>query len=228
MIAKPETIRKVRNMLEGVVDHGTAKNIKNLNYIIAGKTGTAQKIYNGQYQAGRYYTSFIGYFPAGKPKYSMITVVDNPHGDNVDLLYAGNVAAPVFKEIADRIYAYDTDIHIPFRTQKGPSRLSPAPMLASAGYANDLHTIGEQLNIDSEPAVEGWVRRKQGGNWQSIAVRKDRIPDVRGLTLRDALPLLENRGLRVQVEGRGKVMTQSIEPGATVATNRQIALTLGL
>ncbi|MBO0938198.1 transpeptidase family protein [Fibrella sp. HMF5335] len=227
-IAKPETIKKVRNMLEGVVDHGTAKNIKNPNYTIAGKTGTAQKIYNGQYQQGRYYTSFIGYFPANKPKYSMITMIDNPHGDNVDLLYAGSVAAPVFKEIADRIYAYDTDIHTPFRVQKGNSRLSPAPMLASAGYANDLHTIGTELNIDSEPAVEGWVRRKQDGNWQSIAVRKDRIPDVRGLSLRDALPLLENRGLRVQVEGRGKVMTQSIEPGTTVATNKQIALTLGL
>ena len=189
--------------------------------------GTAQKIYNGQYQQGRYYTSFIGYFPADHPKYTLLTMVDNPHGDNVDLLYAGSVSAPVFKEVADRIYAYDVDIHAPIRTLKGarPSRLQ-GTMLATAGYADDLHTIGTELNIDTQPAAEGWVRKREGGMWQSMPVRKDRIPDVRGLSLRDALPLLENRGLHVTASGRGKVASQSLEPGQALTANRQIALTL--
>lgn len=228
-IAKPETIRLVKRMLEGVVDHGTARNIRNDNYSIAGKTGTAQKIVNGLYQKGRYYTSFIGYFPADNPKYTMLTMVDNPHGENVNLLYAGSVSAPVFKEVADRIFSYDVDIHAPMRTRRTDHPTRFVPQLASAGYAEDLHTISAELNLDSQPAAEGWVRRPAGGQnsaWQSTPVRKDRIPDVRGLTLRDALPLLENRGLRVAVQGRGKVQEQSLEPGLALAGNRQIILTL--
>ncbi|MEZ0487059.1 penicillin-binding protein [Fibrella aquatica] len=223
-IASPETIRKVQNMLEGVVTHGTARNVQNPHYSIAGKTGTAQKIYNGQYQKGRYYTSFIGYFPANKPKYTVLTMVDNPHGEYAGLLYAGSVSAPVFKEVADRIYAYDIDIHAPMRVKK---RKTPqGSMLATAGYADDLHTIGGELNIDSQPGAEGWVRRGEGGTWRSLHVRKDRIPDVRGLPLRDALPLLENRGMRVIAQGRGKVVSQSLEPGQALTNNQQIALTL--
>jgi cell division protein FtsI (penicillin-binding protein 3) len=224
-IAKPETIKQVKKMLEGVVSHGTARNVQSPNYLIAGKTGTAQKIYNGKYQQGRYYTSFIGYFPADQPKYTVLTMVDNPHGNNVDLLYAGSVSAPVFKEVADRIYAYDIDIHAPMRLKKRSKNHPQEAMLASAGYANDLHTIGTELNLDSQPATEGWVRR-EGGTWQSLPVRKDRIPDVRGLSLRDALPLLENRGLRVIAQGRGKVVGQSLEPGQALTNNHQIALTL--
>ncbi|HEY0109376.1 MAG TPA: penicillin-binding transpeptidase domain-containing protein, partial [Fibrella sp.] len=224
-IAKPETIRQVKRMLEGVVTHGTARNVQNPNYSIAGKTGTAQKIVNGLYQKGRYYTSFIGYFPADKPKYSVLTMVDNPHGEYAGLLYAGSVSAPVFKEVADRIYAYDIDIHAPMRLKRSKSTGTLGAMLASAGYADDLHTIGTELNIDSQPAAEGWVRR-EGGTWQSLPVRKDRVPDVRGLPLRDALPLLENRGLRVVAQGHGKVVGQSLEPGLPLTNNRQIALTL--
>ncbi len=225
-IARPETIRKVRAMLEGVVTRGTARNIQNPNYSIGGKTGTAQKIYNGLYQPGRYYTSFIGYFPANRPKYSVLTMVDNPHGNNVDLLYAGSVSAPVFKEVADRIYAYDVDIHPPMRAMKAKTAPPQGAMLATAGYADDLHTIGTELNLASQPAAEGWVRRQEGGTWQSLPMRKDCIPDVRGLPLRDALSLLENRGLRVVAQGRGKVITQSLEPGKLLTSNRQIALTL--
>ena len=223
-IASPETIRLVQKMLEGVVTRGTARNVQNPYYSIAGKTGTAQKIVDGLYKKGSYYTSFIGYFPANKPKYSVLTMVDDPHGENINLLYAGSVSAPVFKEVSDRIYAYDIDIHAPMRIRR--NKAATGAMLASAGYADDLHTIGTELNIDSQPAAEGWVRRSEGGSWRSLPVRKDRIPDVRGLPLRDALPLLENRGLRVTASGRGKVVSQSLEPGQALTANRQIALTL--
>ena len=91
-ICSKETARKAQDLLRGVVEHGTAKHINNPFYAIAGKTGTAQKVIDGQYQVGRYYTSFIGYFPANNPKYSMIAVVDNPQqGENKGSLYAGAV-----------------------------------------------------------------------------------------------------------------------------------------
>lgn len=224
-ICSPQTIRTVRQMLEGVVEQGTARNIRSNNYRIAGKTGTAQKIVNGRYQVGRYYTSFIGYFPANKPRYSCIVVVDNPQGSNIDLLYAGSVAAPVFKEVADRIFGYDIRIHPPLMaTQK--TDIVPG---LKAGYADDLLTIGSELNLSSRPAAQGWVRTVSNGsslNWQSMPTRANRVPDVRGLTLRDALHLLENRGIRVVLQGKGRVKEQSVDPGTALDGNKLITLTL--
>ncbi|WP_080237273.1 penicillin-binding protein [Spirosoma rigui] len=225
-ICSPETARKARELLRGVVSHGTAKHINNPHYAIAGKTGTAQKIVNGRYQVGKYYTSFIGYFPADNPKYTMITAIDSPQGDNIDLLYAGAVAAPVFKEVADRIVAYDIRMHAPIR--QGGRQPRPEKALL-AGYADDLHTISTTLNMDSEPSTEGWVETAEQGRWKSRPTRPNQVPDVRGLTLRDALFLLENRGFRVLVEGRGKVKEQSVEPGtgATDLSAKTITLKLG-
>ncbi|GAB3555554.1 penicillin-binding protein [Spirosoma fluminis] len=222
-ICSIETARKAQELLRGVVAQGTAKHINNPHYAIAGKTGTAQKIINGRYQVGKYYTSFIGYFPADNPKYSMITVVDTPQGNNIDLLYAGAVAAPVFKEVADRIVAYDIRMHAPIRG--GSRQKRPAAGLL-AGYSDDLHTISTTLNMDSEPATEGWVEASTAGRWKSRPTRQNQVPDVRGLALRDALFLLENRGLRVQVEGRGKVKEQSLAPESNIDASRQIALRL--
>jgi cell division protein FtsI (penicillin-binding protein 3) len=224
-ICSPETARKAQELLRGVVEHGTAKHINNPHYAIAGKTGTAQKIVNGRYQVGKYYTSFIGYFPANKPKYSMITAIDSPQGDNIDLLYAGAVAAPVFKQVADRIVAYDIRMHAPIR--KGGRQPRPANALL-AGYADDLHTISTTLNMDSEPSTEGWVETAEKGRWKSRPTRPNQVPDVRGLTLRDALFLLENRGFRVLVEGRGKVKEQSVEPGTGAADLSAKTITLKL
>ena len=226
-ICSKETARKAQELLRGVVEHGTAKHINNPYYAIAGKTGTAQKIINGQYQPGRYYTSFIGYFPANHPKYSMITVVDNPQqGENKGSLYAGAVSAPVFKAVADRIVAYDIQMHAPIRANTSQP-LSSTNLVA--GYADDLHIISSTLNTHNEPSSEGWVEETSNGRWKARPTRSDRVPDVRGLTLRDALFLLENRGFRVLVEGRGKVKEQSVAPGisATEAGRKVITLTLG-
>ena len=227
LFCSQETVRKAQELLRGVVTRGTAKHINNPHYGIAGKTGTAQKIIDGQYQRGRYYTSFIGYFPADKPKYSMIAVVDNPHqGKNTGSLYAGAVSAPIFKAVADRIVAYDIRMHETMRT--GNSQPQSATGLL-AGYADDLHTIGSTLKLTNEPSIEGWVETTPNGHWKARPTRPDQVPDVRGLTLRDALFLLENRGLRVLVEGQGKVKTQSVGPGVAIAqtVGRTITLQLG-
>ncbi|GAB4014800.1 penicillin-binding protein [Spirosoma koreense] len=226
-ICSASTIRKAQELLRGVVEHGTAKHINNPYYGIAGKTGTAQKIIEGQYKAGRYYTSFIGYFPVDKPRYSMIAVVDNPHqGENKGSLYAGAVSAPVFKAVADQIVAYDIRMHAPMRSNASQPQ-STSGLLA--GYAGDLHTISSTLKLRSEPITEGWVEATPSGRWQARPTRPDQVPDVRGLSLRDALFLLENRGFRVLVEGRGKVKEQSVEPGAETnkTAGKVITLTLG-
>ncbi|CAN5326360.1 penicillin-binding protein [soil metagenome] len=228
LICSSETIRKAQELLRGVVEHGTAKHINNPHYGISGKTGTAQKIIGGLYQTGRYYTSFIGYFPADKPKYSVIAVVDNPHqGENTGTLYAGAVSAPVFKAVADRIVASDIRMHAPIKPSTSQPQSSTAGLLA--GYADDLHTIGSALHIRNEPSTEGWVEATPSGRWKSRPTRPDQVPDVRGLSLRDALFLLENHGYKVLTEGRGKVKEQSLEPGTgpDKTTGKRITLTLG-
>ena len=106
-ICSSKTLDKLKLLLEGVVENGTAKNIKGTHYRIAGKTGTAQILENGRYTK-KYITSFVGYFPAHEPKYSAIVLIKNPRGW---YQYGSSVAAPVFKEIADNIYARDINLH---------------------------------------------------------------------------------------------------------------------
>ncbi len=224
-IASKETIRIAKKMLEGVVEHGTARSIMSPFYRIAGKTGTAQKVISGTFREGSYYSSFIGYFPANKPKYTILAAIDNPRFSNNDSLYGGKVAAPVFRAVADRIHAYDIRMQAALKQGKP----QPAP-LPKAGYAEDLHLISQELGLGQEPSVEGWVRTTESGRWESLPTREGKVPDVRGLPLRDALPLLENRGLRVAVQGRsgghGRVSAQSLEPGTALKGNRGITLTL--
>jgi cell division protein FtsI (penicillin-binding protein 3) len=222
-IASKETIRIAKKLLEGVVEHGTAHSILSPHYRIAGKTGTAQRNVGGTFRKGNYYSSFIGYFPANKPKYTILAAINNPRFSSIDSLYGGKVAAPVFRAVADRIHAYDIRMHPALK-----AATPQTPPLPKAGYAEDLHLISQDLGLGQEPSVEGWVRSTESGRWQSLPTRVGKVPDVRGLPLRDALPLLENRGLRVAVRGvsRGRVSAQSLEPGTALKGNRGLVLTL--
>jgi cell division protein FtsI (penicillin-binding protein 3) len=113
-ICSAKTLRKLKVLLEGVVERGTAKNIKGTHYRIAGKTGTATILEKGRYTK-KYITSFVGYFPANDPKYSAIVLIKNPRGW---YQYGSSVAAPVFKEIADNIYSRDLNLHQPMDHQE--------------------------------------------------------------------------------------------------------------
>ncbi len=226
-ICSIETIRKLKKMMEGVVEHGTATNVKSNLFKIAGKTGTAQKLIDGQYKRGQYYTSFAGYFPADKPKYSCIVIVDTPRGDVAEYqLFAGTVAAPVFKEVADRIYAYDPTIQNPIKdTLPKTSR-----DLKFAGRTSDLRVISENLNLSKVTTqnefASGSIRKKGDAVWQGQNITSKEIPDLSGLTMRDALSLMENKGFKVNFKGSGKVIEQSIPPGKNPKGIKTILLTL--
>lgn len=224
-ICSRETLEKVKVMLEQVVEEGTANNIKNDFYKIAGKTGTAQKLKDGRYTR-KYYTSFVGYFPADAPKYSCIVVIDNPKGFQQ---YATGVAAPVFKNIADKIYATDLEIHAPLPLQF--AREEGVFPVIQAGRYDDLQTVMEKLNIAYESTESAeWVRAQRSGDkvgWQESTASFEYIPDVRGMTMRDAIFLLENRGLRVNYQGNGRVLKQSQQPGNKVIKGSKVDLQLG-
>jgi cell division protein FtsI (penicillin-binding protein 3) len=225
-LCSPKTIREVKKMLEGVVRQGTAQNISASHYRIAGKTGTAQKLINGLYVEGRYNTSFAGYFPADKPKYSCIVVVDNPKGFSMSQLYAGSVAAPVFKEIADRIYAYDVSMHKP--TRRKP--LESTRPVTLVGKQEELVAISKSLKLNPLPEAGEWVQGSVTAagkvRWRPRPVERTDVPDLRGMPLRDALYLMENKGFRVAFRGSGKVAAQSLPPGSKVLGQKNILLTL--
>jgi len=224
-ICSRETLEKVKIMLESVVEYGTASNIKNDFYKIAGKTGTAQKLKNGRYTR-KYYTSFAGYFPADAPKYSCIVVIDNPKGFHQ---YGSSVAAPVFKNIADKIYATDLEIHEPLPQQFAKEE-GVFPVI-QAGRYDDLQTVLTDLGIEHTPTdAAEWVRARRAGNkinWKESTASYEYIPDVKGMTMRDAIFLLENRGLRVSYQGSGRVIKQSQDPGDKVIKGSKIILQLG-
>jgi len=230
-IASDKTIKALQSLLLGVVENGTARNIKNDNYKVAGKTGTAQKLENGRYTR-RYYTSFAGYFPADRPKYSAVVVIDSPVGFNA---YGGDVSAPVFKEIADRIYAQDLELNgskKPMKKKERETELRKGFPAVQAGMVEELQMIYNSFGVSNHyNGEEKWVKSKvinHSINWTPNQVESVKVvPDVTGMTLRDALYVLENKGLRVQYSGKGRVKNQSMAPGTQVPESGFIKLVLG-
>jgi len=224
-ICSNKTLNQLRLLLEGVVDNGTAKNLKNSNYRIAGKTGTAQILENGRYEK-RYITSFVGYFPAHAPKYSAIVLIKNPRGF---YQYGNNVAGPVFKDIADNIYARDLNLHREMEKKK-VLEAGVFPTIR-AGNQQELTMLSNELGVSNHSTTEEeWIKASISGSavvWKKNAVVKDQVPDVMGMTYRDAIYLLEKSGLRVSFEGKGRVTQQSILPGSRISKGSRIYLRLG-
>ena len=224
-VSSPETISKLRLLLEGVVESGTAKNINNAQYKIAGKTGTSVTLKDGRYTKD-YMTSFAGYFPADNPEYSCIVVIEDPKGY---LQYGSSVAAPVFKEIADKIFSKDIEMHIAMETDIDPD-YGVFPVIRS-GNKSDLQFICNNLGISNHSNGEGeWVKTRVNDNsvvWRGNQVKVGVTPDVIGMTLRDAIYVLESCGYYVRMNGTGRVKKQSIMPGRTIQKGDKITIELG-
>jgi len=224
-ICSDKTLNQIKQLLEGVVENGTATNINDTDYKIAGKTGTAQTLKNGKYQK-QYMTSFAGYFPADAPEYSCIVVIENPRGV---YQYGSSVAAPVFKEIADQVYAKNIEMHTvlakEFKTEYGVF-----PVIQS-GNQSDLITICNELGVSNHAKEDApWVRAKikdNSINWDQNPIKRGFTPNVVGMTLRDALYVLESSGFRVNIAGEGRVKSQSILPGKKVSKGDIIKIELG-
>jgi cell division protein FtsI (penicillin-binding protein 3) len=229
-IASRSTIRKARSMMEGVVERGTATNLKNPNFKIAGKTGTAQ-IARGRsgYRSGSrisYQASFVGYFPAENPLYSCIVVVNAPSNG----VYYGNlVAGTVFKEISDKIYA--TNFFRDYSAENSDSKKLNAPE-AGNGYRADINKVLKELDVRYKRGVNSdWVATRENGDTirlVGINITKGLVPDVRGMSLRDAVYLLENSGYRVKYSGKGKVARQSPEHGARYFEGQVVSLDMNM
>ncbi|MBL7845951.1 MAG: transpeptidase family protein [Cyclobacteriaceae bacterium] len=223
-ICSKRTLNQLKLLLESVVDQGTASNLKNAHYRIAGKTGTAQILEKGKYTK-KYVTSFVGYFPAHEPKYSAIVLVKNPRGI---YQYGNSVAGPVFKRIADNIYSRDLQLHQAME-KKSVGEPGVFPTIR-AGRQEELVMLCNELGVSNHSTTdEEWIKAVKNGNsvvWRKNQVIKGLVPDVQGMTLRDAIYLLEKNGLRVSVQGRGRVSEQSLSPGTRISKGARIYLQL--
>ncbi|MFW6277302.1 MAG: penicillin-binding protein [Prolixibacteraceae bacterium] len=227
MIVSKETLGKAQAMLKGVCETGTGKSLQNPYFKIAGKTGTAQ-VATGQsgYQKGMYLASFVGYFPADNPRYSMMVTVNNPRGETY---YGGTVAGPVFKEIAEKVYASQILIDELREVEEEKNIIWPE---IKKGKSADILKLAEELNIDGILGNPGTVLANVKNEKDQVVLSETilpagEVPDVHGMGASDAVFLLENSGLQVIVNGVGKVKQQSLKPGAKYSRRQTIQLTLG-
>ncbi len=224
-ICSQETLKEVRAMLRGVVKRGTASNLFSSNLKIAGKTGTAKNV-DEEFGYGKTYrASFVGYFPADDPLYSCIVVINTPSKGGY---YGSRVAGPVFREIADKVYASNIDIHAPLNDDQAFYK-NNVPY-AKAGDMHDVQKIYNELGISYNIRTGSrWVECRKRDHSIDLKERKvieGLVPDVTGMSLKDAVYLLENSGLDVKVRGSGKVRDQSIMPGKKIEKGDTITIEL--
>ena len=224
-ICSRESVNKLQSLLEGVVKVGTAKRpFRGSLYEVAGKTGTAVTNYSASgVTKKKYRSSFVGYFPADNPRYSCIVVITNPRQNGI---YGSATAAPVFRKISDRVYTLDKELRTELITNNKPVNLN-----TKNGREKEIVTVSENLNIISNT--------KGSNNYVSARIKKnelqvkplkelsDNLPNVKGLTIKDALYILERKGLKVSVKGKGRVVRQSLRPGSKIIRGKQIEIILG-
>jgi len=226
-ICSNQTLRQLQKCLEGVVLEGTGKTLKSNYYSIAGKTGTAL-VANGSrgYADKIYQSTFVGYFPADNPQYTIIVTIKNkPHAA---VFFGASVAGPVFKEISDQVYSLkvNKDHNVVDEFKKTDSS-----WYSYSGYTKDIKKVTEQLEVSVGKADgKGNYSRlyKQGRDTiiSSQVISMKKMPVLAGMGLKDAVYLCENLGLKVIVKGKGKVTAQSIESGQNISKGQIVNIQL--
>lgn len=225
-ICSDETLAQLRQCLEGVVIEGTAKSMQSPYYGIAGKTGTAL-VANGTrgYADHIYQSSFAGYFPANNPKYSCIVVIRNkPFARK---FYGALVAGPVFKEVADKLYAMDRG-SLPVYAATPVKDSTPAYWAGwKQDFAKVFGSMGLRYQDSTEKAKWTFVQRQDNNTTARVlTTSKQTMPNVKGMGLKDAVYLLENMDLKVVAKGIGKVSQQSLAAGVPINNGQVVTLEL--
>ncbi|MBS1633960.1 MAG: transpeptidase family protein, partial [Bacteroidetes bacterium] len=223
----PGVIRSARDCMEDVVKEGTARAVfKGMPFQVAGKTGTAH-VADGKlkYSDGVYQASFVGYFPADNPQYSCIVVVrTKPHAY---LHYGGQLAAPVFRDIATRLYA----MYVDKKNASLYAAVKDSSAFQYAGNTNDIKNIFNHLDIHyTDSSMQNRWAEVYSKNYEPLvmpnSIQQQKMPDVRGMGLKDALFLLESMGVKVIPNGKGKVMGQSLSAGSAITKGVTVYLQL--
>jgi cell division protein FtsI (penicillin-binding protein 3) len=221
-IASQESIDILNEMLVGVIERGTAKVVKSEFFSIAGKTGTAQLASGGGYSG--HFVSFCGFFPADEPKYTCFVGIRKPKG----IPSGGGMAGMVFKNIAEQTYVRNT--RLAAEDCRVDSALTKLPTMKNGIWAKNQQVL-KQLGYETTSVEKGvkWVQVKNdstGYHPEPLTLIDNLVPNVYGMGARDALYLLEKVGLKVNVVGSGKVVSQSYGAGQKIVKGRTISLVL--
>jgi cell division protein FtsI (penicillin-binding protein 3) len=224
-ICSNRTLRIIQGMLEGVVEKGTGNPAHSNAVKIAGKTGTAQIAEGGSYQGGGHQVSFAGYFPADAPEFSCMVLIRRPR---IGYPSGGTMSGAVVKSIAEKISA--NRMRYDIREVKADSLIVPVPT-PKAGEALALQQVLRKLDLKaaSDHIKSPWVLAKANGariELDNINVREGLVPHVVGMGAKDAVYLLEDAGLKVELAGLGRVVRQSVQPGTQVRKGQTVTITL--
>jgi cell division protein FtsI (penicillin-binding protein 3) len=182
-----DTAATLTGIMEQIVDRGTATQAQIDGYTIAGKTGTASKLVNGRYSNRDYYASFVGFLPSRNPVATIIVVIDSPHAHGY---YGGPIAGPVFQRIAQATLRH---LGVP------PTLNAPPPVLVARRTAQpEMQGRSRRTASFVQVGTNGYVRD---------------LPDLRGLSAREALRVLTKIGLTARLIGNGVVTSQAPAPG---------------
>jgi cell division protein FtsI (penicillin-binding protein 3) len=221
---KPETVAALRNMLEGVTLRGTARKAQLDGYSAAGKTGTAQKIdpQTHGYSATKYIGSFVGFAPVSNPAVVIIVVIDEPMG----AYHGGDVAAPVFREIAEQILP-DLSITPDVELKPGKELIADAPQPSAQSIK-----AAQLQNEEREATLPKVAARSFSGQTSevvfAVATRRAALmPDLRGQSVRDVARTCAQLGLRLEAAGDGRAVKQSPVPGAEVDPGQVVRVEFG-
>jgi cell division protein FtsI (penicillin-binding protein 3) len=217
----------MQQCLKGVMKNGTGKRLTSSQFSIAGKTGTARLLdENRQYveeKQSDFQASFAGYFPANNPKYTCVVVVTRPKKQK----YAALVAGPVFAAIANKIYASNLAYHPAINERKPFAQGLPA---VKVGYYKDVTSALKHLGIRFQLNTSAkWVvsdSLKNSLHLNAVGFQKGKVPNVKGMSAKDAIYLLESNGLSVRLTGYGRVVTQSILPGTEIHKGQVVKIEL--
>ena len=216
---KPETAAAMRGMFEGVTLHGTARKAQLNGYTAAGKTGTAQKIdpRTRTYSPTKFVGSFVGFAPVNNPAVVIIVVIDEPQGS----YHGGDVAAPVFREIAEQILP-ELNITPDLEIKSAPA------LIAQAAQASPKTREEEQRQSEERAATLPKVSARNfsnGANEVVFAVATKRgalMPDLRGQSVRDVARMCARLGLLLEARGEGRALRQNPEAGAEVDSGQLV------
>ncbi|MCS7297113.1 MAG: penicillin-binding protein 2 [Bacteroidia bacterium] len=202
LVMKPPTAQTLRRLMEEVVEKGTARTIATSLYRIAGKTGTAKKVEGGVY-VNRYRASFVGFFPVEHPRYSCIVVIDEPQDGSI---HGGEVAAPVFREIADAVVFRDLGV-APRSLEPVMPRSQPSLPVMVQRRVIPLYNALSISTPDRPPTP--WVRTHSTPYYVQFLPHNRSLPESTiGMSLRSALYELEQAGYTVYWKGKGPLVVE--------------------
>lgn len=205
-----ETSATIRSLLTDVVENGTGKKAKIDGIKIGGKTGTSRKIVNGEYSKERYNSSFVGFFPSDKPKYICLILVNSPKSIGIT---GGEVAAPVFRNVAKRILTLDQSLGKNLKLESDPVQEN-----------SDIEIIEPEGEVDPEKTeVKTEVRIKKV---DAKKLDTKEMPDLKGVSLKEAIAVIKRLDLKATWIGTGRVIDQSIKPGTALKKDMKIHLKL--